>query len=272
MKRVWLALLLVSAALAGCSTDDGSDGTTASSVSTTTTNDDGLTDGAQDNIAPVVALVADRASALVGQPVNFTWTADDPDGDELSFTFDADGDGTEDTSGTWVADNGTYSPFNFSFSYDARGLFNATINVTDDDMSDEKSLVVEVLEAVDDAAENATGVAFPLVLEGELASPNENFYIVGAEVCDGWILPTAAGDCEWFELPPEAAGMPYKTSGDGDVDVQFRAACEPTGLPSEEDYGGGADGHDEGVVPSDAAGCIIVANFTDAGGFSVRIG
>lgn len=270
MKQALLALLLAVVTLAGCSGDGDEDAldTEHTDTDTETTPGNGTA-----NAAPVATLVADPAAPVAGEMVNFTWTVEDPDADDIDFTFDADGDGSADTTGTLLADNGTYAAFNFSFTYSVAGSFNATLNVTDGDASAQDTVVIEVLEATpDDAQGNATEGAFPLVLEGELTSPNENFYIVGAEVCDGWILPTATGDCEWFELPPEAAGLPYKTSGDGDVDVQFRASCGPTGLPSDEDYGGGADGHDEGIVPSDAAGCIIVANFADAGVFSVRIG
>lgn len=68
-----------------------------------------------------------NASVVLGPaPLNVTFTLDgsDPDGDDLAWEFDADGDGD-------AAHDGTTLPTSLNITYEAVGVYNATLAVSD---------------------------------------------------------------------------------------------------------------------------------------------
>lgn len=197
--RWMIGVLLLTAALAGC-TDGGDeephdhdDGTHGHDGMDGMDGTDGHTDGnGSANVAPTVVLTADNETVPVGSTVTFAWTAVDEDGDELSFRFDADGDGADDTMGALVADNGTYAPFEFAFGFTEVGAFNATLNLTDGTDSVARTLVISVTDAVTDG--NVTGNATGQVAEGS--------WTLGAVACPHDAVGT-------FEGVPASALTPF---------------------------------------------------------------
>lgn len=81
-------------------------------------------DAPEANEPPVAHLSADTENGTVPFNVTFTLEGTDPDGDPLSWTFDADGDGVEEA-------NGTVLPGEFTFSFTEAGLYKASLNLSD---------------------------------------------------------------------------------------------------------------------------------------------
>lgn len=90
-------------------------------------------------------------------PINVTFdiTFDDPEGDDINWTLDVNGDGEADSQGTAIADNGTYLPFNFTTSYTDAGNFTVTLTANDGGGDIVAGLLVWAEEAVEEAAEEA---------------------------------------------------------------------------------------------------------------------
>jgi hypothetical protein len=132
MRAIVLSLTVLGAAFAGCisdpepATDSPSDSPAATSeaAAAITTSSAPETSEPVVNHAPTANLSADVENGSVPLNVTFTIEAFDEDGDELTWTLDADGDGAADYNGT-AADTSALH------SFAAAGNFTAILNVTD---------------------------------------------------------------------------------------------------------------------------------------------
>jgi PKD repeat protein/glucose/arabinose dehydrogenase/type 1 glutamine amidotransferase len=89
-----------------------------------------------ENAAPVIAsATATPASGAAPREVEHDVEATDPDGDELEYSWDVDGDGTED------ADTATVE-----HTYDEPGTYEAEVTVSDGDLGDSQTVTVTVSE------------------------------------------------------------------------------------------------------------------------------
>src|SRR5688572_26883310 len=139
-------LLLLAVSLAGCSKggsgdegpkgdDDGGDGPVDPG--------DGGDGNETPNSPPTASITASITDGTAPLSVNFTLDASDQDNDTLSWTLDADGDGTPDQEGT----NATF-PIVANFTYADAGNFTANLTVTDGTDSTSRELAVSVGGAV----------------------------------------------------------------------------------------------------------------------------
>lgn len=90
-----------------------------------------------ENHAPTANLSASVAAGGAPLLVNFTITGADEDGDNLTYSLDADGDGIEDA-------NGTELPAEFAFTYSMPGNYTAVLNVTDGTASATATVAIAV--------------------------------------------------------------------------------------------------------------------------------
>ncbi|MES2155898.1 MAG: PKD domain-containing protein [bacterium] len=139
----WLALaLMVGLLLSGCSSkgsgdgdasqagDQPNDGSGPTEVSDGTTsqhqgNNGGTTSGnSGTNHAPVGSMLVSTTKGNAPLRVNFTLDGRDQDGDKLTWTLDANGDGKADSQGSAL-------PKVASFNYTTPGLYKVTFKVTD---------------------------------------------------------------------------------------------------------------------------------------------
>jgi PKD repeat protein len=153
VRTLFFVTILLATAFSGCladpeaqsvtTTTSSSGAPTASATAGTTgTNGTGgaMTSSAPaENTAPTANLTTDLVNGTA--PLNVTFTIDgaDEDGDELSWTLDADGDGTEDYNGTEV-------PSAIVHEFTAVGNYTALLTVTDgtDNATASVDIVVEV--------------------------------------------------------------------------------------------------------------------------------
>lgn len=146
MQRLSLliAVLLSTLALAGClgGDDDGADDVNPvvnegndPADNNTTTPDEPV----PVNTPPTAGLTADLASGDAPLVVTFNLTGADADGDALSWTLDADGDGTTDADGTAL-------PRDVAFNYTAAGNHTAVLAVTDGTDGTSANLTITVTE------------------------------------------------------------------------------------------------------------------------------
>ncbi|HEX9815612.1 MAG TPA: hypothetical protein VGB18_01415 [Candidatus Thermoplasmatota archaeon] len=98
------------------------------------------TDAPAPNTPPTATLSASIENGTVPLNVTFNFTAQDADAeDELSWSLDADGDGAADASG-----GGELLPGNYTHSYSAEGLFNATLLVDDGEANSSANITIVV--------------------------------------------------------------------------------------------------------------------------------
>lgn len=127
--RAMLAVSMVFlTALAGCVQDAptktlGSDEQDPTPTTTGATNSTGPNESVP-NAPPTASLAANRTNGSAPLSVTFSLGGDDPDGDDLTWTLDADGDGASDS-------NGTMLPAELSFLFNETGNYTATLSVTD---------------------------------------------------------------------------------------------------------------------------------------------
>lgn len=155
MRTVVVSTILVLTALSGCLSEP-----TGTSVETTTASVTGSTSGTPaatgsgsstptptttapapgPNSPPTANLTSDVANGTVPLNVTFTIDGSDADGDELTWTLDADGDGTEDFNGTGV-------PTAVTYEFNETGSFTAVLKVTDGEAFAEATVMIAVEEA-----------------------------------------------------------------------------------------------------------------------------
>lgn len=263
--RGWTLAVALLVALSGCfggdggeddqdngdGHDDGMDGMDGNMT------DDGNNTGNGTNSPPRIAFFADNSSIPLDQPAVFNINASDDDGDFLDFTIDADGDGEADTEGSLAPLDGEYEPFNFTYSYDSTGLYNATLNLTDGTVTLERTIQINVTS--DDEGSDLAPME-PINEERDVTAACPQCIFVGPGASASWRTGSAGGDSTWIELPPEAAGHPFEvTSTGGDPDAVFFEACE---FGSAELASHGAVGAESGTVPA-GAGCLMSWEFAD---------
>ncbi len=148
--RGWSFLLTFAFLLSGCFGGDGDGGSTPSpspsespSPEPSTSAEPSptpTTSAPSPNRAPTASLSASTEGGALPLLVNFTLDGSDPDGDDLTWSFDADGDGAAEETGEAL-------PADVSFNYTAAGIYNATLNVTDGEAFDEAVVVLNVTAA-----------------------------------------------------------------------------------------------------------------------------
>jgi hypothetical protein len=150
MKGFLAIALMVALAFAGCAGKSNSTSTTTSATSSTsttsattthsstttatsttthttttssTTTSSSSTSSGPNHPPTVNTFTASRPNGT-SLAFTFTFTASDPDGDTVSWTLDANSDGTADRSGA-------STPSSALYTYAAAGLYNATLKVSD---------------------------------------------------------------------------------------------------------------------------------------------
>lgn len=148
MRTLTIAGLLLITALAGClaeetgglETDDGVGGADDSAgQGNQTTGTGNETDAAPpaENTPPTADLTANVTNGSAPLAVTFDLAGDDADGDDLTWTFDADGDGETDADGASL-------PAAFNFTYDEVGNYTATLTVSDAEDSATANVTITV--------------------------------------------------------------------------------------------------------------------------------
>lgn len=143
--RTLAFLLMLSLALAGCSGDESSDpteeptestssGTQSQTQSQTPTTGNNPSEPGQSqepgqgNQAPTGTLTASISQGEAPVEVTFTLEGADPDGDNVTWTLDADGDGTFEAEGSEL-------PAMYNHSYVDVGNYTANLTISDGSLS-----------------------------------------------------------------------------------------------------------------------------------------
>lgn len=215
------------------------------------------------NSDPVAGIVASKMTGEVPFDVTFDLTGSDADNDTLSWTLDADGDGSADTQGESL-------PANFTFSYAAEGLYNVTFTVTDGDGTAVAGLEINATGAVEEAGGFVPFIVTLNMIEGcELCVDGGQ----NSQGCVGFHLGVNEIDCGWVEIPPEAWGLPFSVYAeltgpltaangiDASPDIEWYDSCSAGGTSVGTDIDGN---HDiptvKGTIP-EGAGCLIIFEF-----------
>lgn len=130
MALLGLLLLVLPGCFGGSETNEPTpteSATATTSASSTTTSTPPVP---VPNQPPVANLTADIDNGTAPLAVNFTLDASDTDGDDLTWTFDADGDGIPDANGTHAD-----LPLVLAHTFNATGQFRAALNVSDGNAS-----------------------------------------------------------------------------------------------------------------------------------------
>jgi PKD repeat protein len=259
-KPLLAVFLLAALALAGCS-GGGDDGDKAGPGSSSSTGSGSVTGTStapapKANHVPSAALNASVATGASPLKVDFTVSGEDPDGDALSWTL-AFGDGNR--------TNGTSLPATASHTYNVTGnsTIAAVLTVSDGRLNATGNVTIRVTAPA--AAADVT------VLEGEVSMACDTpglCYVVGANGCLGWDTRQQGLDCVWIEVPADLVGRPFETASAGDVDVEFRSDCEPTG---DSISNLGNDGQEKGDIPA-GTGCAVLSDFTTPGVLRLIVG
>jgi PKD repeat protein len=244
MQRTVVILLTawLTASLAGCSSSNDEaphanddvvktvtaapNGSATTATQSQTTSQGGAGGG---NKAPTAGLGADKTSGPAPLKVVFSLDGSDPDGDALSWSLDADGDGTPDATGNSL-------PKDLSFEYAQLGNYQVKLEVSDGKAVTPKALTIMVI----DGSVELT----PIVIEGTITGA-----WLGAPLVGG-TYATAPNEHAWTLLGPAPAIVATLTWDDYAVDLDFclyapdgtEAGCvtnynEPTGVVynAEED-------------------------------------
>lgn len=209
--RVWALGLVVCVVLSGCSggggddatdtetgaSDDPTTGPGGSTSGGTTTSGPSSTTGGTGNRPPTATISPSAVAGGVPFMVNFTLDANDADGDELAWSFDADGDATADvTTGTL--------PLVFAFTYEIAGTFTATFEVND---GKEKVIVTKDI--------SATGTSGPSAIFSDDAEGDASKWTLANEV----VFYAAPA-------PPGPTGQPHPLGDWAQVTDDFRGGAK----------------------------------------------
>lgn len=221
----------------GNSSDPGGTGDPGSSDSQTPTGEPtGSSDPSTEppvNEAPTANLTASATSGDAPLSVTFTVDGSDPDGDPLSWSLDANGDGTEDANGTTV-------PADVEFSFSTAGVFNATVNVTDGSLESSAQVSITVTEA--------PPPPFVITASFDLFDPTARCSF-GSEGLGG----------NWHVYSPDLTGWTFTVTPAATTwNVNFVA-------PDAVTYVGPTQ-HNTGTVPAGAAEVDICTSAPGAGG------
>jgi hypothetical protein len=165
----------------------------------------------------------------------------------LSWTLDP-GDGSPSYEGTEMQHY-------LHHEYDETGLYLATLSVTNGEETVTKQLEITVKYEVS-------------VIEGSVSLPHPTFYLIGAESCAGFLVGVSGQDCDWFEIDWDWWWRDFTADApQGDIDVEFRTDCTPTGHSIQMF---GDSGPEHGMIPP-LAGCAVVVNFNDTGDYTFTV-
>ena len=188
LGRTLAGLLVAALAMAGCTAspaepeggdDDSNDegtgggapgGSSGGGSSGGASNDTG-SDGT--NLRPTALLEASAVSGQAPLIVSFTLNGSDPDGDNLTWSFDADGDGQDEI-------NGTLLPAAYEHTYDV-GTFLANLTVSDGNLTAFGNVTITV-----------TAAPAPPPPAGPKQTVDGDF-TVGLEGCYSWLAYDTAG-------------------------------------------------------------------------------
>lgn len=236
--RFPLVAAILTVLLAGCA-GSANQTPTASSMSEAGADDPATTRDADaqspTNGPPNATLTASDLTGAAPLTITFTINASDPDGNELKWFFDADGDKTTDA-------NGTQFPATADFTYNVPGEFVANLTVSDGSQNSSATVTL-----------NITEVATPSISQSFTAS-----YTFGVEGCVSWAAyDTAARD------PAAPAG----STVNGTTRVQFNVNAATLTLPYTAVFT-----FDQGylfleVAFYDAGNALVASDIVDAPAF-----
>jgi len=240
---LFIAGLLVFAAVSGCLADPeakGEDASPGASGDAGNTTANGTGANATSNTAPTANLTADVDNGSAPLSVNFTIEATDADGDNLTWSLDADGDGAADGNGTEV-------PGNLTFLFEAEGVYNATLTVEDGASNATSTLQINV---------TGGGASMePVVLADSADLPCPQCSTAGANTGVGYRAGESGLDSVFFDLLPEYVGQPFAAaSSGGGLGMVFRDSCDAGAAIGSAYVGGGPNA---GMVPEGAL-CVLM--------------
>jgi hypothetical protein len=261
------SLVLVAAAcilLAGCSggkdansssTGPGNGGSTSNPVTATGTSPAGTSGasssssgsgttstGAGVNTPPTATLVASSANGVAPFNVTFTLDAADQDGDDMSYSFDANDDATLEAQSASPAD----LPRDVSFVFAGAGTYNATFTV-----SDGKDSTVANVHITVTAAAGSGGPAPSITLSGSYVMPDPVELGLAGFGCA--LGGDPSGQDVWgnvVTVPPEALGGTYTATASGPTNFYFE----------DVNFAVLNDGGSTGTVPSDTDALYVCAS------------
>ncbi len=237
--RILVLAATLTLLLAGCA------GTANETPSDTTTMEPGADDPALTqapdanqttiNQAPNATLTASNLTGVAPLTITFTINASDPDGNELNWSLDADGDNQSDA-------NGTQLPTTANFTYNVPGEFVANLTVSDGSRNSSATVTL-----------NITEVASSSISQSFTAS-----YTFGVEGCVSWAAYDAA------ERDPAASAG---STANGTTRVQFNVNPATLNLPYTAVFT-----FDQGylflqVAFYDAANALVESNVNDSPNF-----
>lgn len=257
-----LTLLLV--AFAGCSDrgdDEPAETTTTSTTQTTTSTQTTTTRTTSSapsepgepeaNQAPTGTLSASITQGEVPVDVAFTFEGSDPDGDALSWTFDANGDGTFEAEGTEL-------PAAYNHSYADTGSYLANFTLSDGDLSTSYEVTINATAAAEAAPDFSTIVISGTISGLYVAEP----VVTGAG--PGYITDPNVHE---FEVPGVASAIDFLLEwGDMALDLDFEVfavdGSEVAGAANYNDPVIGDGAASESAQVTDAAALSQVGTWT----------
>ncbi len=258
----WLAaLMLLTLALAGCADDEpGPNEDEPGDEPMDEPQDEGPQDedpsSPGSNVAPGASITASVTQGVVPQDVMFEMDGSDADGDALTWTLDATGDGVPETEGAAL-------PANYTHSYVDEGIYEVTFEVSDGTETTVQTITVDLQAPADPDAEP------PVIQEASVSwAPGQGR--CGASY-SSWQFGTPAAGITHNEFPVAAAtwGQEYvaeliaEAAGIVFIGIDFYDADGT--LVADGGTILEATGEVSGVVPEDAAWVLAFDCFSTAG-------
>lgn len=159
------------------------------------------------NKAPSPTLTASTLGGNLPLKVNFTLNAKDADGDAMTWTFDANGDGKADKTG-----KSTDFPAKANYTYSAKGNYTASFTVSDGKNSTTVKQVIAVAEVTKATTTSSCKVD------------------VGSAGVGIGGLPINFGNCDWGAIAKDQAvkalDVPANCQGDYDTGTKNASGSE----------------------------------------------
>lgn len=197
--------IFLATAFGGCvgGTENATDPSASSTPSESPTTSAAATSSApadENNTAPNLTFTPAVVNGSVPLNVSFDLDAEDAEGDSLTWSFDADGDGTAELSGS-----GADLPANYTHLYTAAGVYNATFLASDGALEANKTIAIEVLAGV--AA--FTDLTFTGTISGAWVGD------VTGVTGQGAYLPPDSADEHTFDLTAAPTSLTVSLTWDG---------------------------------------------------------
>ncbi len=158
--------------------------------------------GGTNNLPTIDSFTVDPNPVLLNQTVTFSWSISDIDGDPVSCSLDADGDGAPDYNITdCLATNSQ------SHSYTSTGSYNATLTATDSNGGNDQSTII--------------GVVVSTMIERRIANSNDD-----AEERVSGSVSRSSSDLE----------LVFDAGGDQIVGLRFAELAIPQGVTISNAY------------------------------------